>query len=192
MSYLKEVPLDESTFEPFAGAKREFGFVPNFYKAQTLRPDIIEAEVRLVESIVIKQGDLERRQKEYIFLVCSAANLNTYCVTAHCEIIRMLGLKGPALDKLALNHMATDLPIPDKMLLTFALKLNNDPMGFTEEDVARLRPYGFSDQAILEAVLMVSLSKWANILALGLGARPDFQVPKGMGLPGEGGGEQAA
>lgn len=192
MSHLQEVPLDEETFEPFAGARRDFGFVPNFYKAQTLRPDIIEAETRLVHAIVIKEGALTRRQKEYIFLVCSAANLSTYCVTAHCEIIRILGLEGPAVEAIALNHLATDLSIPDKMLLTFALKLNNETLRFGEEDVARLRPYGFGDQAILEAMLMVSLAKWANLLSHGLGAHPDFPVPQGMGLPGAGDGARAA
>lgn len=192
MSYLQEVPLDERAFEPFAGAKRDFGFIPNFYKAQTLRPDVIEAETRLVHAILIKEGSLTRRQKEYVFLVCSAANLSTYCVTAHCEIMRLLGLEGPAVEAIAVNHLATDLPIPDKMLLTFALKLNNETLKFEEDDVARLRPYGFDDQAILEAVLMVSLAKWANLLAHGLGAHPDFPVPGGMGLPGAGDDARAA
>jgi len=48
----------------------------------------------LVHALLVKEGALSRRHKEYIFLVCSAANLSTYCVTAHCEIVRMLGLKG--------------------------------------------------------------------------------------------------
>ena len=44
MSFLREVPLDEHEFPPFANARKAFGFVPNFYRAQTLRPDLIEAE----------------------------------------------------------------------------------------------------------------------------------------------------
>jgi len=51
-------------------------------------------------------GALTRRQKEYIFLVCSAANLSTYCVTAHCEMVRMLGLEGPEPEQIAVDHTA--------------------------------------------------------------------------------------
>ena len=78
MSFLREVPLDENEFPPFATARKAFGFVPNFYRAQTLRPDLIEAETRLVGSVLLQAGALSRAQKEYIFLVCSAANLSTY------------------------------------------------------------------------------------------------------------------
>ena len=82
---------------------------------------------------MIKDGALAREQKEYIFLVCSAANLSTYCVTAHCEIIRMLKIEGPEPEQIALDHMATDLPIVDKALLNFSLKLNNHPLKITQD-----------------------------------------------------------
>lgn len=183
MSHLKEIPLDEKEFRPYAEAKEAFGFIPNFYRAQSMRPDIIEAEVNLVGAILMKEGALTRQQKEYVFLVCSAANMSTYCVTAHCEIVRALGLKGPAIEEIAINHMETDLPEADKELLTFALKLNGQTLKFGGSDVKRLRAYGFTDEGILEAMLVVSLAKWANLLSHGLGARPDFQVPQGMGLP---------
>jgi uncharacterized peroxidase-related enzyme len=183
MSYLRRAPIDEEQFAPFADARRAFGFVPNFYRSQTLRPDLIEAETPFVGSLLIKEGALARAQKEYIFLVCSAANLSTYCVTAHCEIVRALGLKGPEPEKVATDHLHTDLPIADKVLLSFALKLNNEPTKYGRADVERLRTYGFTDEQILEAILMVGLAKWANLVSLGLGAEPDFEVPKGIPLP---------
>ena len=43
-------------------------------------------------------------QKEYIFLACAGANLNTYCATAHCEIIRMLGIDGPEPEQIAFDR----------------------------------------------------------------------------------------
>ena len=183
MSHLKQVPLDENTFAPFAATKAMFGFVPNFYKAQSLRPDIIEAETGLVGAIFIKEGVLTRKQKEHIFVVCSAANLSTYCLAAHCEIIRLLGLTDPAVEQIAMDYQSTDLSIPDKMLLQFALKLNNDTLKFGRADIDRLRPYGFGDEAILEILLVVSLAKWANLLSHALGAHPDFDLPKGLKLP---------
>src|SRR5262249_6330761 len=95
MGYLQEIELNPRNFAPFAQWMELFGFIPNLFKAQTLRPDFIETEAALAGAILMKEGALSRAQKEYVFLVCSAANLSTYCVTAHCEMIKTLGLKGP-------------------------------------------------------------------------------------------------
>jgi len=183
VSHLKEVSLNEKTFTPFADARRMFGFVPNFYKAQSLRPDVIETECAFVGSVLEKEGALTRRQKEYIFIVCSAANLSTYCLAAHCEIVRGLGMTDPKVEQIAMDHMKTDLSIPDKVLLTFARKMNDDTFKFGRDDIERLRPYGFGDEAILETMLVVSLAKWANFLSHALGAEPDFDLPKTLVLP---------
>ncbi len=175
MSFLREVPLDENEFPPFANARKAFGFVPNFYRAQTLRPDLIEAETRLVGSVLLQAGALSRAQKEYIFLVCSAANLSTYCVTAHCEIVRALGLSGPGPEKIAVDHVHADIPIADKALLNFVLKLNRQATRVGRDDIEGLRTYGFSDEQILEAVVLTGLARFANLVSAGLGAKPDFE-----------------
>jgi uncharacterized peroxidase-related enzyme len=174
MSYVHEEPLDETNYPPFTAIKDAFGFVPNFYRAQTMRPDVIEAETQLVNAILIKDGALTRKQKEYIFLVCSAANLSTYCVTAHCEIVRLLGIDGPEPEQIAVDFIAADIPVAMKALLAFAAKLTNNPTRFGSQDVDTLRTYGYSDQQIMETVVMVGLAKFANYVAFGLGTLPDF------------------
>ena len=178
MSYLRRVPMDESTYPPFVDIKRDYGFVPNFWKAQTIRPELIEAEMVMVKSILIDEKALTRRQKEYIFLVCSAANLSTYCVTAHCEIIRMLGIEGPEPEQVAIDHTATRLPVVDKALLNFALKLNREGSNIAVHDIEALRTYGFSDAEILETILIVGLAQFANVVSFGLGTLPDFENAK--------------
>ena len=175
MSYIRETPFDEKDFPTLQLIKEDYGFIPNFFRSQTARPDILDAEVQLVDSILIKEGALTRSQKEHIFLVCSAANLSTYCVTAHCEIIRMLKLAGPEPEQIALDHMSTELPIVDKALLNFALKLNNHSQKVAQDDIDDLRTYGFTDQQILEAVMCVGLAKFANYVGFGLGTVPDFK-----------------
>lgn len=187
MSYLRHKPLDETEFAPFAEIKKDYGFVPNFWKAQTIRTDLIEAEMVLVRSILLEEKALTRRQKEYIFLVCSAANLSTYCVTAHCEVIRMLGIKGPEPEELAIDHENSDLNEMDRALLDYAKKLTLKPASIGPADVDRLRACGFNDEHILETVLMVGLAKWANWIAYGLGTVPDFENNR-LHLPGAAGG----
>src|SRR6266436_4852279 len=146
MSYLRETPFDEKDFPTLQLIKSDYGFIPNFFRVQTMRPDLLDASVQFVDAILIREGALSRQQKEYIFLVCSAANLSTYCVTAHCEIVRMLGITGPEPEQIALDHTSADLPIVDKALLNFALKLNNHPLQFGQTEIDTLRAYDFSDQ----------------------------------------------
>jgi len=155
-----------------------FGFLPNFFKAQTLRPDLIEAELALIGGPMVKEGALPRRLKEYVFLVCSAANLSTYCVTAHCEMVRMLGIEGPEPEQIALDHTTANLPMQMKALLNFAAKLNRQPTKVSRRDIDALHTYGYNDEQVLETVLMVGLAKFANFVAFGLGTTPDFDSSK--------------
>jgi uncharacterized peroxidase-related enzyme len=178
MGYLREAPLDETNFPPFAQIKNAYGFIPNLFRAQTLRPDIIEANLALGNLILRQPGALSRKDKEYLFLVCSAANLSTYCVTAHCEIIRMLKLEGPDAEEIAVDFASTNLPLVTKALLGFASKLTTEPTKITAADVDTVRTYGYSDEQILEAVLVVSWAKFANFNAFGLGTLPDFDTLK--------------
>jgi RNA polymerase sigma-70 factor (ECF subfamily) len=180
MSYIRGASADESQFPTLLEIKSTFGFIPNFFRAQTLRPDLIDAEAGLVSTILVREGALTRRQKEYIFLACSADNLSTYCVTAHCEIVRMLGIEGPEPEQIALDHTVTDIPDSEKALLDLAVKLNNHPREVGREDIDKLRAHGFDDQHVLEMVIMVGLAKFANFVAFGLGTVPDFEATNVM------------
>src|SRR3974377_2421311 len=104
MSYFPHV-ADENDLTSLRQIRDAYGFIPNFFRAQTIRPDLLDATVQFVQAILVKESALAREQKEYIFLVCSVANLSTYCVTAHCEIVRMLGIQGPAPEKTAINQV---------------------------------------------------------------------------------------
>ena len=175
MGYLRNQPYEEKDFPAFAAIREQFGFLPNFFPAQTLRPDFVDAQINLMAAILLKEGALERRQKEYIFLVCSAANLSTYCVTAHCEIVRMMKLEGPEPEQIAIDHVHAKIPIADKALLNFCAKLNSQRSKTGSSDVEALRTYGFSEQQILEAIVTVGFAQFANTVAFGLGTVPDFE-----------------
>jgi uncharacterized peroxidase-related enzyme len=178
MAYIQGPELSDEDFPLFGEIRKEFGFLPNFYQAQTLRPDLIIAEADLVKAILVKDGALSRRQKEYIFLVCSARNLSTYCVAAHCEIVRMLKIDGPEPEQIAIDHTSARLPMAEKALLNFAVKLNTTPGSLSKDDIDTLRTFEFTDQQIQETVVTVGLAKFANYVGFGLGSVPDFDNPK--------------
>jgi uncharacterized peroxidase-related enzyme len=175
MAYLKSPAFDENDFPGFSAVRQEFGFIPNFYLAQVARPDLVNAELKLMESILFHPAALSRKQIEYIFLTCSAANLSTYCVTAHCEIVRLLRLDGPEPEQIAVDYLHSKISMADKALLNFCKKLNLERSKIDRSDVERLRTFGFNDQQIMEAVVVVGFAQFANTVAFGLGTLPDFR-----------------
>ena len=175
MTYLRNQPYDEKDFPAFAAIREQLGFLPNFFVEQTARPDMVATEIAMTGNLIVKEGALPRRQKEYIFLVCSAANLSTYCVTAHCEMVRMLKLEGPEPEQIAVDYVHAKISIPDKALLNFCSKLNGQTSKIGSSDIETLRTYGFTEQQILEAILLVGWAKFANVVAFGLGTVPDFE-----------------
>jgi len=192
MTYLRNEPYDEKDFPAFAAMREQIGFLPNFYTAQVRRPDLIETEIELMGRILLKDGALSRKQKEYIFLVCSAANLSTYCVTAHCEMVRMLKLDGPEPEQIAIDHVHAKISMADKALLNYCSKLNSSPPQTRSSDVDALRTYGFSEQQILEAIVIVGFAQFANTVAFGLGTVPDFHNARIAQALGAGEGQSSA
>jgi uncharacterized peroxidase-related enzyme len=157
--------------------RHAFGFIPNLFRVLMLRPDIAEAGACGVRLVLLPDDVLARTQKENVFLVISAKNLNTYCVAAHCELLRGLGVSVERSDQIAVDHRQADLSAGDKALLDVALKLALQPTEFVPDDLARLRSHAFSEEQILEAVVMCGFAQFVNASSMGLVAEPDFQLP---------------
>ena len=173
--YLRTVELSPESFLPFAFFLERFGFIPNIFRAQTLRPDVIEAEAVLVRNVLVPEDFLSHFQKECILLVGSAVNLNTYCVAVHCEMLRAMGISIQESDQIAVDHHLADLSETNKALLDFARKLTARPLEFHRGDLEALRALGFTDEQILEAVAVIALNNFFNTLQMGLGTTPDIE-----------------
>jgi len=80
-------------------------------------------------------------------------------------------------DQIAVDHHQSNLSEADKALLDFALKLGTRITEFSREDVVKLQTFGFSEEQILECVVVTALNNFANTLQMGLGIKPDFELP---------------
>jgi RNA polymerase sigma-70 factor, ECF subfamily len=175
--YVPAPYLSPRTFAPFAVVQKTHGFIPNFFRAQTLRPDLLEAELEAVGEILLPEDALTRVQKECILLAVSATNLNSYCVAMHGNLLRGLGLPAEEGDQVAVDHHASNLSEADKALLDFAIKLATRGPEFSHADVVKLQTLGFTEEQILECVVVTALNNFANTLQMGLGIEPDFAPP---------------
>jgi len=155
--------------------KRNFGLVPKIFRAQMLRPDLVAAQVQLLESLLFKKGALSRVQKEFILLTVSAENNNSYFPALHCQTLQFLGIKTEQSQQVIVDHHGANLSDADVALLDFARRLVSEGHSLTDLDVESLRKSNFNDEQILEAVLMVGLTQLLNCVQMGLGTEPDFK-----------------
>src|SRR5277367_476211 len=175
--YVRAPYLSPKAFSPFAIVQKSHGFIPNFFRAQTLRPDLLEAELEAVDRILLPEEALTRVQKESILLAVSAANLNSYCVAMHCNLLRGMGMPTEEGDQIAVDHHEANLSVADKALLDFAVKLGTRGPEFSGRDVVKLQALGFTEEQILECVVVTAFNNFANTLQMGLGIEPDFAPP---------------
>ena len=174
VGFLPEVN-DALSAKSLTTLKRNFGLAPKVYRAQMLRPDLVDAQVQLLERLLFCQGALSRVQKEFILLVVSAENNNSYFPALHCQTLQFLGVKPEHSQQVVIDHREANLSDSDVALLDFARKLASSPHSFTDSDVESLRKSNFNDEQILEAVLMVGLTQLFNCIQMGLGTEPDFK-----------------
>jgi RNA polymerase sigma-70 factor (ECF subfamily) len=175
--YVPAPYLSPIAFEHFAIVQKSYGFIPNFFRAQTLRPDLLEAELDAVGSILLAEDVLTRVQKESILIAVSAANLNSYCVAVHCNMLRGLGLSAEEADQIAVDYRLSNLSKADMALLDFAVKLGTRFSEYSPEDAGKLASFGFTQEQILEGVVVTALTNFANTVQMGLGIEPDFEPP---------------
>ena len=174
MGFLSE-PDDGLTADSLATLKRNFGLAPGVYRAQLLRPDLLDAQVQMMDRLLFSKGALSRVQKEFILLVVSAENNNSYFPALHCQTLQFLGVKPEQSQQVTIDHREANLSGSDVVLLDFARKLAASPHSFADVDVELLRNADFNDEQILEAVLMVGLTQLLNCIQTGLGSEPDFK-----------------
>jgi RNA polymerase sigma-70 factor, ECF subfamily len=155
--------------------RQQFGFVPNIFVDQMLRPDVVEAEAEVLQQILIGEDRLSRIQKENILLAISAANANTYFVAVHGQILTVLGVPAEDSDQVVQGEYPPIMPAADVALLKeirkLALPAAASPGKF---DSGELQAQGLTQLQIVEAATMAALTNFLNTLQFGLGAVPDF------------------
>jgi RNA polymerase sigma-70 factor, ECF subfamily len=173
--YLQAGPLAGKGSRPYAFFREQFGFIPNLFQDQMLRPDVVEAEAQAIEQILIPEDVLSRVQKENILLAISAANVNTYFVAVHTQVLSALGVPGEDSDQIVQGSCHAQMSSSDAALLDEVRKLACPAAEVRGHFQAEpLRAHGFTGAQIVEAIAMAALTNFLNTLQVGLGSVPDF------------------
>ncbi len=175
MAFVPEVPYEKSEGtlrHSYDQILEVFGFLPHFWQAQGTRPDVIRTSLDLWYQIY-RTGVLSPALKEEILLVVSRANTDSYCIVAHLELLRRLGVDKELGRQITRDYERAPVPEQDKVVFRFAEKVTREPFAIKEGDILELRRHGWDDAAVLEICLVASHANFLNRLAAALGLVPD-------------------
>ena len=137
MGFIREVKLGGS-FAPVLACRDYFGYVPAVYRAQSLLPRLIEAEIALATAILFQESALSHRQKERLLMVIAVAEGNGNSAITHYEMLRILGEPEDQIDRILSDYAHADLPPAEVELLDFALKLCLNGLSVSRAEITDL------------------------------------------------------
>jgi uncharacterized peroxidase-related enzyme len=171
------VPADDELEEPeqklFAKAREKIGFVPNVFRAYAWQPERFRAWFAHFKSVMDGTPGLSARQREMISVAVSMANGCLYCLVAHGAALREQSDDKVQADRITFDHRRADLPLKERAMLDFAVKLTKDPGACDEGDIEALKAHGFGDEDVWDIIEVASMYNFTNRLAMATGMLPN-------------------
>ncbi|MEE9225547.1 MAG: peroxidase-related enzyme [Bacteroidota bacterium] len=149
--------------------KAPWGGVDNIVKIHSLDPKSIKVHMDLYRLLMYGRSPLSRAQREMIASTVSIANNCRYCINHHGDGLYRLTKNKAFVEQLRKEYKLAALSEPEKLMLDFAVELTLRPQANHEANVHALRTAGFTDEAILHIVLVISYFNFVNRIAQGLG-----------------------
>ncbi|TVQ82700.1 MAG: peroxidase [Bacteroidetes bacterium] len=150
------------------------GKLADIHKIQSLRPESIAHHMELYMEIMFSRSELSRARREMMAVVVSVANGCQYCTMHHLQAVKHYIKDPQQLEAITQWPKEGILSSADSALCNFARHLTLNPGEHEENDYTQtLRVNGFSDEAILDAALVIAYFNFVNRIALSLGLKAD-------------------
>ncbi len=141
------------------------------FVAMSLHPAYLKAMWSL-HKVVMAPGRLKSLEKEVLALAVSAANRCGYCIWAHSNRVRRLGMEDSLVDGLIQGPEDAPLTRRLKVLVRWAVRSTKTLGDASPHDLEDLRGAGLDDVAILEAAAVVGHFNHLNWVLDALGVEP--------------------
>ncbi|SDJ59333.1 peroxidase-related enzyme [Billgrantia gudaonensis] len=149
--------------------RRHFGFLPNYARLFSHRPEVMASWAGLLASI---RRHVEPRRFELVTLAAAAALGNSYCALAHGRALAEL-VDATTVQAIAEAREATSLSAAERAVVAFARKVAVDAASVEQVDIDRLRGHGLTDAEIFDIVAVAAARAFFTKVLDGLGAEPD-------------------
>jgi uncharacterized peroxidase-related enzyme len=169
-------PVDRNTTD--AGIRRTFdaiqnqlGVVPNMMRTMAQSRSVLEGYLALASAL--RHGLLSARLQEHLALVIAEANECDYCLSAHTALGRGVGLSS---DEVVASREGRASDRKVEAALQFARAIVERCGGVSDQELARVRQAGFTDEKIAEIIAHVALNVFTNYF--NRAAQTDIDFPR--------------
>jgi uncharacterized peroxidase-related enzyme len=173
MAWIETVPYERAEGplrEAYEAAIRAGAGRGGLVEAQSLLPDAMRHAFLALAALLAPDLPLDRREREMVMTVVSAANKCHVCLARHTGALRRLSKDEALVEALRADYRQADLAPRERAMLDYAWRLTVSPGAVREADIARLREHGFDDRAIAQLAQLTAWLNYLNRVADGLGA----------------------
>jgi uncharacterized peroxidase-related enzyme len=168
-----EAAVGEDVSRWYDRQRASWGYLPNYARAFTTRPDIAEAWTAL--SNAVGKG-MERRRYELATIAAARALRSTYCMAAHSKFLRDDVGDETTMRAIVADPSLSGLDATDRAVMEFATLVARDASSVTQEHVQRLRDHGLSDADVADVVFAASARAFFTKVLDALGVQADVQL----------------
>jgi len=167
---IPEVLAEGKLRDIYEGDRKNMGYVPNYARVFSLRPDVLETWRAFQGSI---RKNLHLRTYELVTLAAAKALDCRYCLLAHGSILLKNGFNLDQLRSILLNYHNAGLESKEVAMMDFAQKVSRNANDITPAEIDELRSMGFNDADILDITLAATMRSFASKTFEALGATAD-------------------
>jgi uncharacterized peroxidase-related enzyme len=175
MTFIPTIPPEQAEGELREMYRRQaahFGYLPNYARAFSHRPEVMASWAALLASI---RRHVAPRRFELATLAAASVLGNSYCALAHGKALGQW-LDDETVAAIAGGREPPGLDAAERELLAFARQVARDASRITADDVERLRERGFADAEIFDLVAVVAGRAFFTKVLDGLGVEPDAPI----------------
>jgi uncharacterized peroxidase-related enzyme len=178
MSFIRTIaPADARgpVAQMFEEGQAEYGYVPNWMRAFSLRPGIRDGWNALLGSI---KANLPLRTYELATLASARAIRNSYCSLAHGCVLADQVFSPAAVTAIATGGGDSPLEPRERALMAFAEKVALQAHATTRADIEGLRSHGYKDEEIFDIAAAAAARCFMSKLMDSMGVQPDASYRK--------------
>lgn len=173
MAFIRTIPEEQIgavAQDQYSAARESMGYVPNYIKAFSLRPEVYDAWTNLISAI---RPHMRLRRYELVTFAAAQALDCAYCMLAHGATLHKNFFGVEQMLAIIKDYRDAGLSAEEVTLMTFASKISLHADLVSEQDIDDLRGFGLTDEEILDVILACTARNFFSKTLEAVGAVPD-------------------
>ncbi|MEJ2275611.1 MAG: hypothetical protein P8Y01_13745 [Woeseiaceae bacterium] len=175
MSYIETVSPEDAASDVramYERQQRHWGYVPNYAKSFSHRPEVMARWGRLLAEI---RRPLDDRTFELVTFAAAVELRHTSCSLAHGTALRPF-FSDDEIRAIAANEDLTFLSDAEREMVRFSRLVARDAAAITAVDVQRLRDCGLDDAAVFDVAATAAGRAFFTKILDAVGSMPDASL----------------